>query len=116
VHILFVCSANKDRSKTAEDYFSEKYPDLVFESAGTNQKICHQYGTQFLTEDMLIAADLILVMENKHHQWIKTRFQLKTGKKIKVLSIPDVYIYQEKKLIRILDEKVDPIIKGLLNE
>ena len=35
--ILFVCSANKDRSKTAEDYFSKHYPDLCFDSAGTNK-------------------------------------------------------------------------------
>ncbi len=36
--ILFVCSANKDRSKTADDYFSKHYPDLSFDSAGTNKK------------------------------------------------------------------------------
>ena len=40
--ILFVCSANKQRSKTAEDYFSSKYADFHFISAGTNRKICEQ--------------------------------------------------------------------------
>jgi predicted protein tyrosine phosphatase len=47
-NILFICSANKDRSKTGEDYFAEQYPDLNFESAGTNQKTCNQLGTNFI--------------------------------------------------------------------
>lgn len=113
--ILFVCSANKDRSRTAEDHFREKYPNLSFDSAGTNHKICNQYGTNPLTDETLNWADYILVMENKHHQWIKTHSRLKLGSRIKVLSIPDVYIYGEKNLVEILEEKVRPLIQQLLN-
>ena len=40
--ILFVCSANKQRSKTASDYFSEKLTTFEFDSAGTNHKICNK--------------------------------------------------------------------------
>lgn len=44
-NILFICSANKQRSKTVEDYFCRKYTDFEFISAGTNSKICEQEGT-----------------------------------------------------------------------
>jgi len=40
--VLFICSTNKQRSKTAEDYFSSKYADFHFISAGTNIKICER--------------------------------------------------------------------------
>ena len=105
-HILFVCSANKDRSKTAEDHFSEKYPGFYFLSAGTNQKICEQEGTSFLTDDMLDWASRVYVMEEKHRQWIKTHFKHNYGQKIVVLNIPDVYQYFQKELIVLLDQKL----------
>jgi predicted protein tyrosine phosphatase len=69
--ILFVCSANKQRSKTAEDYFSALYPHINFLSAGTNLKVCEKEGTNPLTEEMLTEADLVFVMEEKHRQQIK---------------------------------------------
>jgi len=53
-NILFVCSANKQRSKTGEDYFSTIYPNRNFKSAGTNLKVCEKEGTNPLTEEMLI--------------------------------------------------------------
>jgi len=53
MNILFVCSANKDRSKTAEDYFSEQFPNINFDSAGTNKKICNQLGTNYLEDYQL---------------------------------------------------------------
>lgn len=63
---LFICSANKQRSKTAGDYFAAIYPDQEFQSAGTNLKICRKEGTTELTEDLLTWADKIYVMESKH--------------------------------------------------
>ncbi|WP_299368652.1 hypothetical protein [Winogradskyella sp.] len=61
--ILFVCSANKQRSKTASDYFSEKFSDFEFDSAGTNFKVCNKEGTQPLTEALMNWADLVFAME-----------------------------------------------------
>ena len=66
MNILFVCSANKMRSKTAEDYFSMKYPEFDFMSAGTNHKTCQKEGTTPLEEWMLDWSDKIYVMEHKH--------------------------------------------------
>ena len=107
-HILFVCSANIDRSKTAEDYFSAKHPDIAFRSSGTNKSICIQEGTNYLCEEDLEWADTIYVMEPKHRKAIKSFSKLKLGNKLKVLYIPDHYKYNDPKLIDVLGEKANP--------
>lgn len=105
MNILFICSANKHRSKTAEDYFQKKYPDNVFLSAGTNKKICQQEGTELVTDELLEWADVILVMENKHREIIQKFSDGENIHKIKVLDIPDVYKYYDKDLIKSLEDK-----------
>lgn len=103
---LFICSANKQRSKTAEDFFSQKYPVHEFLSAGTNTKICRKEGTTELTEDLLEWADKVYVMEKKHLDQIKKHTGSKYYSKIKMLDIPDIYKYYDADLIAILGEKV----------
>lgn len=105
-NILFVCSANKQRSKTAEDYFSEIYSDLSFSSAGTNIKLCQKEGTNPLSEINLQNADLIFVMETKHKNQINLKTKNKYSKKIETLNIPDIYKYYQNELIEILIQKV----------
>lgn len=105
-NILFVCSANKQRSKTADDYFSEKYPKLNFDSAGTNLKICHKEGTNPITDEMAEWADVIYVMEKRHKEGINKLTSENYSKKIKVLNIPDRFKYYQKELIELLEEKV----------
>ncbi|MCH2224607.1 MAG: phosphotyrosine protein phosphatase [Crocinitomicaceae bacterium] len=102
---LFVCSANKDRSATAEDYFAPKYPQLNFDSAGTNHKICNQEGTTPLDEKHVQWADVIIVMEQKHRKAIESLTKDKYRKKISVLNIPDHFKYNQKELIKLLIEK-----------
>ena len=103
MNILFVCSANKMRSKTAEDYFSMKYPEFDFMSAGTNHKTCQKEGTTPLEEWMLDWSDKIYVMEHKHKDIIMNYNGNKNTKKINVLNIKDIYKYYQKELIEILD-------------
>ncbi|CAN5374496.1 hypothetical protein BH09BAC1_BH09BAC1_23780 [soil metagenome] len=107
MHILFVCSANKDRSKTAEIFLSMDYPQHTFSSAGTNQKVCMQLGTEFITHEMLDEADLILVMEQKHFKFIKEKLGVAYATKMKVLSINDVYAFGDAELKRTLVEKTE---------
>ena len=109
-HILFVCSANKDRSKTADDYFSEQYDTLEIDSAGTNLKLCHQLGTNAISEKQLFWADIIVAMEEKHRDFIKKTYPNVNYNKIVVLNLPDRYVYFQKELIEILKQKVLPII------
>ncbi len=106
MNYLFICSANKQRSKTAEDYFASKFPVHEFLSAGTNSKICRKEGTTELTEELLEWADKAYVMEKKHFDQIKKHTGSKYYSKIKVLHIPDVYQYYDKALLRILDERI----------
>lgn len=103
-NVLFICSANKDRSATAADYFRGKHPEHQFDSAGTNQKICFQLGTDFLTIEHLEWADVIFVMEGKHKKFAEKL--LKGKKKFIVLGIEDHFTYFQSELIEILDKKV----------
>jgi predicted protein tyrosine phosphatase len=103
---LFVCSANKQRSRTAEDHFYEKSPSDEFISAGTNHKICNQEGTTPLTEDLLQWADIVYVMEYKHRAIIMKNSKENYHNKIKVLNIQDRYKYGSADLIKLLDSKI----------
>ena len=111
---MFVCSANKDRSKTAEDHFSLIYPELNFESAGTNLKLCRKEGTNPITETNIERADIIYVMETKHKAYINSYTKAKFVKKITVLGIQDRYKYYQKELIELLNEKLNDQLKFLL--
>lgn len=98
--ILFICSGNKLRSPTAEEYFAEQGYDT--RSAGTSRDAINVVGIEDLKW-----ADKIIVMENKHKQRIKAHFPRVTQfKKIRVLNIPDNYKYMDEKLIKVL-EKID---------
>lgn len=114
--ILFICAANKQRSKTAEDYFSTKYPKIFFYSAGTNLKICNKEGTNPLSEQLLKDADIIFVMEKKHRTQIEEQAHKKYYDKIIVLNIPDIYKYYQKELIEILQTKVASYIDKIYRE
>ena len=104
--VLFVCSANVDRSKTAEDYFSAIYPNLEFRSCGTNKSICFQEGSNYLDEEDLEWADDIYVMQRKHLKAIKPFSKLNLSNKIEILNIPDHFKYNDPKLIEVLEGKV----------
>ncbi len=106
MNVLFVCSANKQRSKTAEDYFSSKSANHKFYSVGTNSKICNKEGTNLIVEDDLIWADLVYVMEEKHRKIINKHTNKAYNSIIKVLHIPDIFKYYQKELLLLLDEKI----------
>ena len=104
-NILFVCSVNKQRSKTAEDYFSMHHPDLNFQSAGTNLKICQKEGTNPITEELLAWADIIMVMENSHSKLIRQFSPDRLATKIVILAIEGKYSYFQQELIGLLEAK-----------
>lgn len=104
--ILFICSANQDRSATAEQLASELWPNNKYDSAGTNRKICFQLGTQYISADQLLWADVIFVMENKHKKELIKQFGSVFGKNIKVLGIKDYYEFGYSELKNLLKEKL----------
>jgi len=107
MNILFVCSANKLRSLTAEDYFSSLDTPHVFISTGTNLKTCFKEGRTPLEEWMLEWADIVYVMEKMHKSHINNAIGYKYDKKIVVLNIKDNYRYYQPELISLLEKKIN---------
>lgn len=97
-NVLFVCSANVDRSPTAEALFRD-HPGIAVASAGTLPD-----ATTPLTADHIAWADLVLVMEEAHREVITARFG-GTGK-IVVLGIPDDFRRGDPELVRLLEARV----------
>jgi predicted protein tyrosine phosphatase len=104
-NILFVCSKNKWRSRTAETIFKNN-PTINVKSAGTDKDARIK-----LTEKQLAWAHLIFVMEYKHRQIIKLNFSDNYNKdKIIVLDIADDYEYMDEELILSLITSITPYL------
>ena len=103
--LLFLCSQNKLRSPTAEAIFSE-YERLEVESAGLNKD-----AEIPLSAEMIESADIIFVMEKTHRNKLSKKFQtFLKGKRVVCLDIPDEYDYMDSELIKILKNKVLPLL------
>lgn len=103
--LLFLCSKNKLRSPTAEAVFSE-YESLEVESAGLNKD-----AEIPLSAEMIEWADIIFVMEKFHRNKLSKNFQsFLKGKRVVCLDIPDEYDYMDLALIKLLKDKVLPLL------
>jgi len=105
MNILFICTANRDRSKTAEHIFRIKYPDYNFMSAGINQEMCLTYRGVYVEYQMCLKADKIYCMENLHAQYLLREFGSQIIQKIEILEIEDNEEYMSDKLIKELELK-----------
>lgn len=94
MNILFVCSRNKWRSRTAETIFKNNGTHQV-KSAGTEKSAKIR-----INQSLINWADIIFVMEQKHKNRINSRFKISTS--IQILEIPDDYQYMDENLIDIL--------------
>jgi predicted protein tyrosine phosphatase len=103
---LFVCTANLQRSPTAEDLFQSWKGVWHTESAETMPFL----GRNHLTQQLVDRADLIIVMESHHAECIQTHFKTDPGK-IRVLNIPDRYLRDDPELVKELKNKVTPILE-----
>ena len=106
MNILFVCSVNIDRSKTAEKHFSTKYPQHKFRSAGTNFKLCKNSGSTPVDISLINWANEIIVMEEKHARVILDIAKEDLSNILNVLNISDDFEYMSPDLIAILNQKV----------
>ena len=96
--ILFLCMANTNRSPTFERYFKKNYSDrFEVKSSGV------YYGfPETLTEDILIWADKVYVMDLSQEVFIKKMFP-EYIKKIEVIGISDQYNPDEEDLIELIE-------------
>lgn len=110
--ILFVCTANRLRSPTAEKIFSS-HPGVDARSAGVGRE-----ATLPVSAELLEWADIIFVMEKRHRNIIHSRFkEIYQRKRIICLYIPDEFEFMDPELIILLEEKVTPylLVRGKEN-
>ena len=106
--LLFVCTANQHRSRTAEDLYARS-PCYEARSAGTDV-LDEDPDEQPVTEELLDWADIVFVMEPYHREVIEERFP-RLVKRIVVLNIDDVYYRGDPLLIRMLEERLVPYLE-----
>ena len=111
--VLFVCSANLDRSPTAERLFHGWRRRWEAKSAG----ILPALGRSPITQALIDWADLVLVMEPEHAEYIYGHFKCDPNK-MRALDVGNRYVRDDPELIRELEEKALPILdmEGRLRE
>jgi predicted protein tyrosine phosphatase len=107
--LLFVCSANQDRSPTGEDIYKNQ-PGFEAKSAGTML----EYATVPISKELIGWADLILCMENHHRVKVLKLNPDAKGKTV-VLNIPEIYYRGHPELVRLIKEKVSNILNQQKN-
>ncbi len=105
MNILFICSRNLWRSRTAETIFKDNKDHLV-KSAGTATSARVRVSAK-----LIIWADIIFVMEKKHKQRLSENFPDEMqSKEVFVLDIADDYRYMDEALIEIIQTSVTPYL------
>ena len=103
---LFVCTGNRDRSRTAQELFK----DIVgceARSAGTSETAPVQ-----LSKNLIDWADKIFVMEQRHQEAV-LNLAPKARRKIERLDIPDEFCFNQPELRTLLSKKLLPHLKAL---
>lgn len=102
--ILFVCTANVDRSRTAEDMYrhDERYE---VRSAGVAP-----FATVVVTRDLLLWADRVFVMnerEDQHRTLIRIRFP-DVDRPLVDLDVEDRWHRGDPELVKLLARRLRP--------
>jgi predicted protein tyrosine phosphatase len=109
LNILFVCSRNKWRSRTAETIFKDSQAYNV-KSAGTELA-----ARVKVTAKLIDWADIIFAMEKRHKERMIENFPVLTSeKKIIVLDIPDEYQYMDSELIEIIKTAISTYLDNVI--
>ena len=100
--VLFVCTANKLRSPTAETLFAA-HPGIETRSAGLDPDCPNP-----MSAELAAWADMIFVMEPHHREKIRKKFKRDrpADNRIITLHIPDEYERDQPELIELLEQKV----------
>jgi protein-tyrosine phosphatase len=102
--VLFVCTANVDRSRTAEDLYQDD-DRYVVRSAGVAP-----FATVPLTRDLLLWADRVFVMnerEDRHRTLIRVRFP-DVDRPIVDLDVRDLWRRGDPDLVTLLVRRLRP--------
>jgi len=100
-NVLFICSANRLRSPTAEQVFST-WPGVETDSAGISTG-----ASVRLSSEQVDWADIIFVMEKTHRKKLIRQFRDRLkDKRLVCLDIPDDYDFMDPVLVRMLENRV----------
>ncbi|WP_299178773.1 hypothetical protein [uncultured Neptuniibacter sp.] len=106
MNILFVCTANIQRSLTAEHLCARLYPCHSFKSAGVSKKECSRNNSTLCTVALLDWADIVFTFEKMHAERIEQHTAGEYTGKIINLNIEDRFQYNAPELITLIKEKL----------
>lgn len=98
-HLLFLCSANIDRSPAAESLF-KNHSDYEAKSAGISK-----FAQKQVTREMIAWADVIFVMDERNEQHktqLLNKFPKASNKEIIILNISNDFVRNDPELERLL--------------
>ena len=99
--LLFICSRNRWRSRTAEEIFQGTLGWSV-RSAGTSEQARIR-----VSEKLLLWSDVVFVMEKRHAEILRERFpDAAADREIVCLQIPDDYEFMDPELVALLQARV----------
>jgi predicted protein tyrosine phosphatase len=106
--LLFVCTANMDRSPTAEAVYKHD-SEFEVQSAGTSK-----FANRPITAALVEWADAIVVMEAGHEAHIRHHYpDAAAGKQIFCLEIPDRYHRMDPRLVRLIRRQMASVVAQL---
>ena len=108
-NLLFVCSANLNRSPTAEGLFKDS--NIFSAKSAGIFSLDH-----IVSQDLIDWSDIIFVMSEKedgHLTLLKNNFNL-DGKEVYDLDVSDIYDEGDPELVRILREKLSHYFSNFL--
>jgi predicted protein tyrosine phosphatase len=105
MNVLFICSRNQLRSRTAETIFKDDKHHNV-RSAGTEPS-----ARVRVTAKLINWANIIFAMEKRHKERLDENFSNEMlNKEVVVLDIPDDYDYMDPELIDTIKTSVSPYL------
>jgi predicted protein tyrosine phosphatase len=110
LRILFVCSANTNRSPTFAKWFEEHHPEFEAKSSGC----WHGYPDK-LEETLLEWADWVFVMDISHEMHLR-KFYPDCMEKVRVVGVSDQYDWNAKELIDIIQFWYDTKFREMTGE
>ena len=105
VKVLFVCTGNVDRSRTAQEML-DNIEGVKAKSAGTSIT-----APTKLSKELIAWADMVFVMEYKHQKAV-LKLDPEAWRKVECLDIPDIYAHGEPELKKLLIERLRPYVKA----
>lgn len=105
---LYVCSSNRNTSRTALDMMSEMYFKDEHDSAGISPTDVEVTRRDFwdkakhVTEELLEWADKVFVFEPMSEIYISTLWKKRFDNKVLNLNVPPLFQYGDPKLVEAL--------------